>query len=215
MSGQRIQVLAVAVLASTASALRLQPVHAQQSRRELLINSASALTALAAAAPAHAAVSELADPNLSKEERTRLALARKETERVANLPINKLKGMRAQLGSAPALVESDQWDELRDLIRDTTGGPLTELQKKNQWSDQSTAKATVAMRKLLFDVETVAYSQQKFPGSNAVGGYCAPGVVPRDSNSGCKVRPSLEKVPIVAKLNEAMAKFDELIALRE
>ena len=210
---QRIQVLALAVLASTASSLRLPPVRAQQSRRNLLIQSTSAFSAIVAAAPVHAAVSELADPNLSNEERSRLALERMERERVANLPTNKLTAMRDQLATAPALVESDQWDELRDLIQATTGGPLNDLFKKAKWGDEATAKTTVKMRKLLFDVETVAYSQQKFPGASAVGGYCAPGVVPRDSKSGCKVRPALEKEPLRTKLNDAVAKFDELVKL--
>ena len=70
---------------------------------------------------------------------------------------------------------------------------------------------TTKLRKALFDVDKFAYSQQSFPGSDTFAGYCAEGVVPRDAG-GCKMKPTIDKAPLVAKLKEALACFDEVIA---
>ena len=131
---------------------------------------------------------------------------------MAALPINQLKRARDRFATAPSYVESNDWDVLRDIIRETTGPDLTALLKSGRFMSQGVLGSTNKLRKLLFDVDTFAYSQQKVPGADLFAGYCADGVVPRD-DSACKVRPQSEKPPWIAKLKEGSAIFDEIVKL--
>ena len=68
----------------------------------------------------------------------------------------------------------------------------------------------VQLLKQLNEVELFAYSNQSaLPAS--ISGYCAPGIVPREEGS-CKVRPVVDKAPAIAKVKEALATFDSLLA---
>jgi len=202
----RSSAIVVATALVSAAALRV-PL---ESRRAVLAGSCAAAFSVA---PAFAKPSELADPSLSKEERLAAAKARQQAEITAALPINRLKAKRDQLATADALINGGQWTDLRDLIQETTGSSLSKLQTEQKWEQKSIRLATAKMRKLLFDVDKFAYSQQSFPGSEAFSGYCAEGVVPRDSKSGCKVKPAVDKAPLLAAVKGAVGAFDEIISL--
>ncbi len=92
---------------------------------------------------------------------------------------------------------------------------MTKLLGELKADGKGVRELVAKMRKLLFEVETVAYSQQKFPGSDAFGGYCAEGVVPRDDKGGCKQKPTVDRAPLIANINGAVAVFDELIKVCE
>ena len=175
---------------------------------------ASAGAALFAAQPfsASAAVSELGKAGLSKEEFAKALAERKEAERVAALPINQLKRSRDKFATASSLVESGDWNELRDVISDTTGRGLVTITKEGGFSSEKVRETASKLRKTVFDVDQYAYTQQEVPGSNLFSGYCAEGVVPRDGAS-CKVKPTGDKAPLLAKLKEADAIFNELVTL--
>ena len=215
-----IRLLLVAL--SAVSALRV-PLQAQPTqtrfhstnRRELLAQAVGAAAALTTAVtPAFAKPTELAASGMSKEERVRLALARKAAEEEAALPINRLKQARERLSSASSLIDQGDWSELRDLIQETTGPSLSKLQAENKWTRKEIRIATVDMRKALFTIDKFAYSQQSFPGSDVFAGYCAPGVVPR-SDDGCKMKPAVDKTPLLDALKSALTSFDQVIKLSD
>ena len=151
---------------------------------------------------------------ISKEEYYAALQTRKETERVAALPITKLKSKRDKFKTASSLVESESWDALRDLIQDTTGAPFVAVVNEGKFDAPEIRTAAVKVRKLVFDVDKFAYSQQSFPGSDVLSGYCAPGVVPREKG-GCKPKPVVEKAPLLAKLKDAAMVYDEVVRLCE
>ena len=184
--------------------------------RRAVLNAAAAgaLSASFGALPAFAKPSELADPSLSKEDRLALAKKRQEAEITAALPLNRLIAKKDRLSSfGSAFIHSGQWTELRDLIQQTTGPSLSKLQMEEKWEGKEIRIATAKMRKQLFEVDKFAYSQQAFPGSDVFAGYCAEGVVPRDSKTGCKLKPAVDKSPLLAAVKDAVTTFDEIITL--
>lgn len=182
-------------------------------RRALL---ASAGAALLATQPlvANAKLSELADPTLSKDEFYAKLAERKEAERVAALPINQLKRSRDQFNTASKLLESEEYNTLRDVISDTTGRGLTTVLKEGRFAGSKEREVVNALRKTVYDVDNYAYSKQEVPGANAFSGYCADGVVPRETG-GCKLKPKADKAPLLAKLKEASTIYDKLVKLCE
>ena len=112
----------MALLASSAS-LKLPAPAAHRSRRGVLVNAAGAIASIATSTAAFAKPSELATAGLSKEELYAAARSRMEAERVAALPINRMKTARDRLAGASSLIDAGEWDVLRDLITDTTGNP--------------------------------------------------------------------------------------------
>jgi len=204
-----MRALLIVCVASAASALRVPHL---ATRRAVL--SASSFAALTVTLPAFAKPSELADPSLSNEERYAKAKARQEAEIIAALPINRLKAKKDALKGAESLIQNNQWTALRDLITETTGPALAKLQEENDWTEKDIRLATAKLRKEMFKVDTVAYKQQGFPGSEAFAGYCAEGVVPREKG-GCKVKPAMDKAPLFASLSAAVVAFEEIIALAE
>ena len=129
---------------------------------------------------------------------------------MAALPINQLKRARDQFATAPSLVDSGDWDALRDLIQQTTGSNLSNLLKDGRYGTKEVRGLAVKMRKVLFEVDSFAYSQQSFPGSDLFSGYCAEGVVPRE-DGGCKQKPKSDKAPLKAQLGEAKKIYDTII----
>jgi len=211
--------LALTASLSAASALRLPTqLDAPQTRRGAVHAAAiGALgSVLATVAPAVAAPSELAKQlasgAISQEEFYAAAAARKEADRVAALPINQLKAAREKLASnAPGLIEKGDWSTLRDIISETTGTSFTKNKEEANLKGETARNFSIIVRKKMFEIDSVAYSNQSFlPG--AFTGYCADGVVPRD-DSGCKVKPKVDTKPLIVALNEAIAAFDGLIAL--
>lgn len=156
----------------------------------------------------------MASSGLSKEELYAAAKARAEEEKVAALPINQLKASRAKLSTASDLIDSAQWTELRDVIQATTGPKLSELLKEGSFVNPEARSLTTKVRKDLFSVDKYAYSKQNFPGSDVFAGYCAEGVVPRESG-GCKVKPVYDPAPLQAAVKDALADFDALIKVCE
>lgn len=92
---------------------------------------------------------------------------------------------------------------------------LNKIISEGGYDDKAARGATYKLRKAVFDVDKFAYSKQSFPGSDVFAGYCAEGVVPRDGKSGCKVKPTVDKGPLLAKIKEALAAYDELIKVAE
>lgn len=175
---------------------------------------ARALSALAVTGvpSAHAKPSELATAGLSKEELYAKAKARSEAEKVAALPINRIKSARTELATAPDLIASGEWTTLRDLIQSSTGPPLVKTLDEGKFKAREVRVLTSKLRKQLLVVDAAAYSQQSFPGADVFAGYCSPGVVPREEG-GCKVKPSMDTVPLLASIKDALATFDELISV--
>jgi len=203
----RFLLLLAAVLPSLGMRMPVQRV--QRSRRHVLVQVSGVAAALSASA-AEAKVSEIGSAGLSKEEFYEALASRKEAERVAALPINQLKRARDKFATAPSLVEGGDWNGLRDVIQLTTGPNLSKFLKEGNYQTKEVQALTVKMRKLLFDVDAFAYSQQSFPGSDVFAGYCAEGVVPRETG-GCKQKPVVDKPPWIAKLEEAKGIFDDII----
>jgi len=207
----------VLALLPVVGALRL-PVEPStgSSRRGVLLQAASAAATLAVAAqPACAAVSEIGAKYgtgaISKEELYAAAAARKEADRVAQLPINKFKAQRAKLDGAKALIESRDWNSLRDLIVETTGPTFSQNKKDCGLLTPEARDFSITLRKNIVAIDTVAYSQQSILPA-ALTGFCADGVVPREEG-GCKVKPTVDTAPLLSELKEAIAAFDGLIAL--
>lgn len=181
-------------------------------RRALLRGAAAfAVPALVTPLGASAIVSDLGKSGLSKEEFYQALADRKEAERVAALPINQLKAMRERYGTASALVDSGDWSTLRDVISETTGAKLRDVQKQGKFTGKACLEATSKLRKLMFQVDTFAYSQQDFPGADLFSGYCADGVVPRESG-GCKLKPKADRATVIAQLKEGAALYDTIVA---
>ena len=205
----------LALLTATALGALVNPTPQQRTesvlgRRAVLASAGAALFAVQPRSVS-AKVSELGQAGLSKEDFNKALAARKEAERVAALPINQLKQSREEFATASTLVETGDWNKLRDLISDTTGRGLVAITKEGGFSVRPGVRdTTTKLRKVVFDVDNFAYSQQEVPGANLFSGYCAEGVVPRD-DSGCKLKPTGDKKPLLAKLKEANALFDQLI----
>lgn len=148
-----------------------------------------------------------------KAELAAAAATRTEEERIAALPITKLKVVRDKIAEGSVLVDRGNWDELRARI---------ELQEVNDVVKravpyQSPASQDVAALKTkllaqLRPVDEFAYKQQKEEFMPSIlKDYCAPGVVPRDEPGACKLRPVLDKVPAQARLKDAVATLDAII----
>ena len=203
------------VFVSAAAALRVPSSLA--SRRAVLAQGAGVFAALAVSTAADAKVSEIGTSfdASNKEEFYKALAARKEAERIAALPVNQLKVARDRFAGAPALVEKDDWSALRDLMQQTTGQFLTNQVKLIRLSSKELTEVktlTTKLRKKVFEVDTFAYSQQNFPGSDLFSGYCAEGVVPR-GDGGCKLKPSIEKGQWITLLKEAAALYDQIVQL--
>ena len=153
-------------IATLTSALRLPaPATQQQSRRGLLINSAGALASFASLAVAPP-VQALGPPGvLSKEELAARIQERREEEKIAALPINKLKAIRATIADAPALLDAADWAGVRTTIG-LAGPSFSKLIKSSGFSDAVTLQAlklTVQLRKDLLPADTFAYNEQVSP----------------------------------------------------
>ena len=81
---------------------------------------------------------------------------------------------------------------------------------KNKYNKIYASPEEEAYRKKVFEVDTFAYSQQNFPGSDLFSGYCAEGVVPR-GDGGCKLKPSIEKGQWITLLKEAAALYEAMV----
>uniref|UniRef100_A0A7S0Q0Z0 Chorismate mutase n=1 Tax=Coccolithus braarudii TaxID=221442 RepID=A0A7S0Q0Z0_9EUKA len=141
-----------------------------------------------------------------KEQLAEKVAANREAERVAALPITKLRALRGRLAAAPSLIEEGNWNALRNVVRAMQG--TSDLASAATSTD--TKPLTKRLNGKLFVVDNFAYSQElAFTG--VLSGYCAPGVVPRDEPGSCKVRPFSTAEPLAA-LKEALATFDEILA---
>lgn len=213
------QLLLAAMCLSTAWALRL-PAKSPQSvtyTRRGMMQAAGALATFAAIAPAaEAAPSEIAEQfaagKLTKEEFYAAAKVQRDLEAEAMLPVNQLKALRSQLSTAPKYIEGGDWNGLRDLFQETTGSSLLKRLKEAGVKGREAEVLTAKVRKALYDVDLFAYSQQSILPA-ALSGYCADGVVPRDEKGGCKLKPKADTAPLIAKVQDALAAFDELIKL--
>jgi len=190
------------------AALRVpsQPPAAQQSRRSVL----GAIAALSVPAAAHAETSR----EKIKADMYAKVKVREEADRLAAMPINKLKALRATLVTAPELLESEDFGELRETIG-LSGLGLSKLLKTSGFSSAATQKSlelVVQLRKDLLVADQYAYTAQmsNLP-TGALSGYCAPGVVPRDGPGSCKPVPTADKAPALASLKAGLATFDEII----
>ena len=209
-----ITLVSAALLPQPSARLAIQQQPAACSRRGVLVHAAGALAAFSTVAAANAEVSDIGKAGLSKEEFYAALAKRKKEEEFLALPINQLKAKRDQFAKAPTLIEAGDFDGLRDLITSTTGPSLTALIKTGRFGTKEVLAYTNKMRKVLFEVDTFAYSQQNFPGADLFAGYCAEGVIPREEG-GCKVRPTAEKAPYIALAKDASALFDQLVAAAE
>ena len=153
---------------------------------------------------------QFASGDITKAEYNQLLADRKEAERVAALPANLLKGKRDELASAEALINAGSWSELRDKITAATGTSLNEIMEKVSKKNDDAKSQVVAIRKAMYNVDLVAYKEVDFFG-NLGKGWCAEGVAPR-GDDGCKVKPTVDKAPLIADLKKALAAFDKLIA---
>ena len=214
--------IALTSLLAAQGSLVLQPVQKGQStfattRRGVLTSAAGALATFAVATPALAEQSDIAKQlgsgAITKEEYNAALQARKEAERVAALPVNQLKGLRTKLATAEGLIEASNWDGVRDVIQSSTGKNLNDVLKKSDYVKSEKGRILVVkLRKAIYNVDLTAHKQQDFPGAAAFSGYCAEGVIPKNDD-GCKVKPAVDKPPLVADLKSSLAAFDELIAL--
>ena len=186
-------------------------------RRAMLGGAAAAVFPAALVAnplATNAAVTDIGKAGLSKEEFYAALAARKEKERIAALPINRIKSLRDSFASASSLADADNWSGLRDLIQETTGPNLRTLLKEGRYEVAAVIAPTNQLRKVTFEVDKFAYSQQDFPGADLFAGYCAEGVVPR-GDGGCKLKPKVDKSSVIAQLKEASALYDQLIKAAE
>lgn len=170
-----------------------------------------------AAAPAFAEQSDLAKDlaagKLSKDEYYAAIAARKEAERVAVLPVNRLKVLRQKLATCDAAINSGDWDGVRDIIRESTTKELIAAVNAGGYGKKDEGKIlTTKIRKAVYNVDLAAYGQQDLFGGIG-GSYCAEGVVPREGG-GCKPRPSVDKAPLLAGIKDALSAFDQLIAMQ-
>ena len=169
-----------------------------------------------AAAPAFAEQSDLAKDlaagKLSKDEYYAAIAARKEAERVAVLPVNRLKVL-LELATCDAAINSGDWDGVRDIIRESTTKELIAAVNAGGYGKKDEGKIlTTKIRKAVYNVDLAAYGQQDLFGGIG-GSYCAEGVVPREGG-GCKPRPSVDKAPLLAGIKDALSAFDQLIAMQ-
>lgn len=171
---------------------------------------AAAVPLLTTPLAASAEVSELGRAGLSKEEFYQKLAERKEAERVAALPINRLIGLRDRFAVTQDLLDKGEWSALRDVIQQTTGPALRAVQKDGNFQSKEVLAATTKLRKAVFDVEAFAYSQQDFPGSDMFAGYCADGVVPR-GDGGCKLKPVADKTKVATALKDAKTAYDDIV----
>mmetsp|Transcript_18911 Transcript_18911/g.60245 ORF Transcript_18911/g.60245 Transcript_18911/m.60245 type:complete len:186 (+) Transcript_18911:71-628(+) len=174
---------------------------------EVAAGTASAGTAGSAAAAAAALLAAPAQA-LDKAEFAKAVADKREAERVAALPASRLKTLRDSLANdAPALLEAGDWGKLRNAIvaaRKSTGALVAETKRDLR-------PLTKALDAQLYSLDEFAYSQEAvMPGM--FSGYCAQGVVPRDEPGACKVRPTADLKAQSAKLKEAVATFDKLLA---
>ena len=105
----------LALLTVSSQGLTVQPapkVEPAATTRRGVLSGALASVAFAAA-PAFAEQSEqakqFASGTISKEELYAFAAERKEAERVAQLPVNRLKNLRALLASSEELIDAGKW----------------------------------------------------------------------------------------------------------
>lgn len=200
----------LSLLAATA-ALRLDPT-----TRPSTINRRSAvLQTFAAAAVAQPALVWAVDEGatLTSKQKRKAELAealaqRKAEERVAALPLSKLKTARDKLAEAPTLIDTRQWSELRARV---DGRTLNELVNKAAYRKEVATLKTKLVKQLAA-IDEFAYRQEKddfMPG--ILQDYCAPGVVPRDEPGACKVRKVANREDQTVKIKEAVATLDAII----
>jgi len=209
----------LALFAASSQGLLVQPTpkaeSAVASRRSVL---SGALASVAfAAAPAFAEQSDVAKQfaagTLSKEELYAFAAERKEAERVAALPVNRLKNLRALLASSEQLIDAGKWEELREVIRLSTTSDLIKAVNDGGIGKTDEGKILVTkVRKAVYNIDLVAFGTQSVFG-DSLSGYCAPGVVPRDKKTGCKERPPIDKAALMVDLKKALESFDKIITL--
>ena len=208
----------LALLASSQGLLVQPPPKAElamASRRSVL---SGALASVAfAAAPALAEQTDIAKQfaagSLSKDELYALAAERKEAERITQLPVNRLKRLRDQLATSVQLIDAGNWEELREVIRLSTTSELISAVNAGGLGKTDEGKILVTkVRKAVYNIDLVAFGTQSVFG-DALSGYCAQGVVPRDEKGGCKMRPAIDKAALMVDLKKALDAFDKIIKL--
>jgi hypothetical protein len=208
----------LALLASSQGLLVQPPPKAElamASRRSVL---SGALASVAfAAAPALAEQTDIAKQfaagSLSKDELYALAAERKEAERITQLPVNRLKRLRDQLATSEQLIDAGNWEELREVIRLSTTSELISAVNAGGLGKTDEGKILVTkVRKAVYNIDLVAFGTQSVFG-DALSGYCAQGVVPRDEKGGCKMRPAIDKAALMVDLKKALDAFDKIIKL--
>lgn len=208
----------LALLASSQGLLVQPPPKAElamTSRRSVL---SGALASVAfAAAPALAEQTDIAKQfaagSLSKDELYALAAERKEAERITQLPVNRLKRLRDQLATSEQLIDAGNWEELREVIRLSTTSELISAVNAGGLGKTDEGKILVTkVRKAVYNIDLVAFGTQSVFG-DALSGYCAQGVVPRDEKGGCKMRPAIDKAALMVDLKKALDAVDKIIKL--
>jgi hypothetical protein len=208
----------LALLASSQGLLVQPPPKAElamASRRSVL---SGALASVAfAAAPALAEQTDIAKQfaagSLSKDELYALAAERKEAERITQLPVNRLKRLRDQLATSEQLIDAGNWEELREVIRLSTTSELISAVNAGGLGKTDEGKILVTkVRKAVYNIDLVAFGTQSVFG-DALSGYCAQGVVPRDEKGGCKMRPAIDKAALMVDLKKALDAVDKIIKL--
>lgn len=148
-----------------------------------------------------------------KAELAEMAAKRTEEERIAALPITKLKVARDKIAEGGTLIEKGNWDELRSrIVLQEVNDIVKRATPYKSPNAEKIASLKSKLLKQLKPVDEFAYKQQKEEFMPAVlKDYCAPGVVPRDEPGACKVRPVLDRAGKTDELKAAVATLDALI----
>lgn len=209
----------LALLASSQGLLVQPPPKAElaMASRRSVLSGALAFAVAAKAAPALAEQTDIAKQfaagSLSKDELYALAAERKEAERITQLPVNRLKRLRDQLATSEQLIDAGNWEELREVIRLSTTSELISAVNAGGLGKTDEGKILVTkVRKAVYNIDLVAFGTQSVFG-DALSGYCAQGVVPRDEKGGCKMRPAIDKAALMVDLKKALDAFDKIIKL--
>jgi hypothetical protein len=131
-------------------------------------------------------------------------------------PLTLLQGGREQLKLAPPLLEEQQWDDLRRLLKSEPLGSLRDASK----AVAITAEARALRKTLLdaiFEIESFAYGEQKKvwsdPGRySLLGTGCIPARYPRDGLPSCFIDDI--STPVAA-LKRAEAALDAILTLSD
>lgn len=163
------------------------------------------------------------------EEAKAAAAARKAAETAAKDPINRLNKARDTLAGVPGLLEGVNPDlglaraALSQTKPQRIAGERWEAQVEGVayvvrdviTKDSALFKSDVGAKRaqLLKEVQAldlfVYDNQNKTP--QAISGYCAPGIVPRDEPGACKLRPPMDLAGAKAKTDAALKSLDAIL----